>query len=110
MKPLIPVLSGTIFFFVLIYYLLPAPFLHAGVPGWLLLLGINPLACFISGIVFGLICGIKKSAILHPLIAAIAFIPTLYIYYNDSALIYLAFYVIIAVMGIGIGWIIYLKK
>jgi len=110
MKQLIPVLSGTLIFFVLIYYLLPAPFLQAGGPGWLLLLGINPLACLVSGIVFGLICGIKKSAILHPLIAAIAFIPTLYIYYNDSALIYLAFYVITAVMGIGIGWIIYLKK
>ena len=75
-----------------------------------LLLVINPLACLISGIVFGLVCGLKKSAILHPFIAGIAFIPTLYLYYNDSAPIYLAFYIITAVMGIGIGWTIYLKK
>lgn len=110
MKQLIPVLSGTLVFLGLIYYLLPALFLQAGGPGWFLLLGVNPLACLISGIVFGLICGIKKSAILHPLIAGIAFIPTLYMFYNDSALVYLAFYVITAVMGVGIGWIIYLKK
>ena len=110
MKPLIPVFAGTLVFFGLIYYLLPAPVLLAGGPAWFLLLGVNPLACLISGIVFGLVCGINKSAILHPLIAGIAFIPTLYLYYNDSALVYLAFYVITAVMGIGIGWIIYLKK
>lgn len=97
MKPLIPVFFGTLVFFALIYYLLPAPFLLAGGPAWFLLLVINPLACLIS-------------AILHPFIAGIAFIPTLYLYYNDSALVYLAFYVITAVMGIGIGWTIYLKK
>ncbi|MDO9523777.1 MAG: hypothetical protein Q7J08_08735 [Methanocorpusculum sp.] len=110
MKPLIPVFFGTLVFLGLIYYLLPAPFLLAGGPAWFLLLVINPLACLITGIVFGLICGLKKSAILHPFIAGIAFIPTLYLYYNDSALVYLAFYVITAVMGVGIGWIIYLKK
>ncbi len=52
----------------------------------------------------------QKTAILHPIIAALAFIPTLYLYYNDSALVYLAFYVITSVMGVAVGWIIYLKK
>ncbi len=75
MKPLIPVFVGTLVFFGLIYYLLPAPVLLAGGPAWFLLLGVNPLACLISG----LVCGINKSAILHPLIAGIAFIPSLYI-------------------------------
>ncbi|HJJ30489.1 MAG TPA: hypothetical protein O0W87_05790 [Methanocorpusculum sp.] len=110
MKHHLPSLAGTLVLFGLIYYLLPPPFIHAGGPALFLLLGINPLVCLISGIVFGLICGLKKSAILHPIIAALAFIPSIYIYYNDSALVYLAFYAIISVIGIGIGWIIYLRK
>ena len=110
MKYLLPSLTGTLVLFGLIYYLLPAPFLQAGGPAWFLLLGINPLVCLISGLVFGLICGLKKSVILHPIIAGLAFIPSIYIYYNDSAVVYLAFYAVISVIGIGIGWIIYLRK
>ena len=110
MKPIIPALAGTILFLILVYYLLPPLFLQTDGPIWFLLLVINPLACIVSGFVFGLICGIQKTAILHPIIAALAFVPTLFIYYNDSALVYLAFYVITSVMGVAVGWIIYLKK
>lgn len=110
MKPFLPALGAVLIFTCLVYYLLPPPFLQAGGPAWLLLLAVNPLACFICGIVFGLFCGIKKSAILLPILAAAGFLPAIYLFYNDSALVYLALYVIASVMGIGIGWIIFLKK
>ena len=60
MKPLIPALTGTIIFLILVYYLLPPLFLQTDDLVWFLLLVINPLACIVSGFVFGLIYGIKK--------------------------------------------------
>lgn len=110
MKPLIPALGTALILTGLVYYLLPPMFLQAGGPAWFLLLAVNPLTCLFCGIVFGLLCGIKKSAILLPIFAGAGFIPAMYLFYNDSALVYLAFYVITSVMGIGIGWILYLKK
>lgn len=110
MKPFLPALGAVLIFTGLVYYLLPPLFLPGGGPAWFLLLAVNPLTCLICGIVFGLFCGIRKSAILLPILAAAGFIPAMYLFYNDSALVYLSLYAIASVMGVGIGWIVCLKK
>lgn len=43
---------------------------------------------------------------LYPIIISIAFIPTVYIYYNESALIHSVWYLVVSLIGIVIGTII----
>lgn len=42
----------------------------------------------------------------YPIIAALSFIPSVFIYYNESALIHSVWYFIISVCGIGLGCLI----
>ena len=43
---------------------------------------------------------------LYPVAAAVLFIPSVFIYYNESALIHSVWYLVISVIGLGIGIII----
>ena len=45
----------------------------------------------------------KKIKYLYPLVAASAFIPSIFIYYNGSALIHSIWYLIISIIGLSIG-------
>ena len=48
----------------------------------------------------------NKIKYLYPIIVAIVFIPTIYIYYNDSALIHSIWYLVTSLIGLIIGIIL----
>ena len=56
-----------------------------------------------------IIASISKEKIkyLYPIIIAILFIPSVFIYYNESALVHSIWYLVIAFIGIILGTIIY---
>ena len=110
MKPFTSLLLGILLVFGIVYYLLPLLVLQEAGLALFLLLIVNPVICIIAGIAAGLFGGIKKSAILYPIICGAAFYPSISLYYNNSALIYLPIYISMAVMGLAVGWIIFLRK
>lgn len=63
------------------------------------------LSTIISGLIIGLISK-KKIKYLYPLIVAILFIPSVFIYYNESALVHSIWYLISSGVGVIIGFII----
>ena len=62
-------------------------------------------ATFILSIIIGSISK-EKIKYLYPVIVAILFIPSIFIYYNDSALIHSLWYLVISTIGLVIGSII----
>ena len=70
------------------------------------------------GMVFLILCGTfffsmlmgglskKKTKYLYPIITAVVFIPSVFIYYNESALIHALWYAVVAVVGILLGSLI----
>lgn len=63
------------------------------------------LATFILSAIMGSISK-EKIKYLYPIIVAIAFIPSIFIYYNESALIHSIWYLVISSIGLIIGTII----
>ena len=49
----------------------------------------------------------EKIKYLYPIIVAILFIPSIFIYYNESALIHSVWYLIVSSIGLLVGTIIY---
>lgn len=64
------------------------------------------LATLLLSIIIG---GISKEKIkyLYPIIVAILFIPSIFIYYNESALIHSIWYLVVSSIGLLVGTIIY---
>lgn len=52
----------------------------------------------------------EKIKYLYPVVIAILFIPSVFIYYNESALIHAAWYLVVSSIGLLIGTIVYLIK
>lgn len=50
----------------------------------------------------------EKIKYLYPIIIAILFIPSVFIYYNESALVHSIWYLVISYVGEGVGTIIYI--
>ncbi len=65
------------------------------------------LATLLLSVVIGLISN-KKIKYLYPLITAILFVPSVFIYYNESALIHSVWYFVVSSVGLVSGTI--LKK
>ena len=63
------------------------------------------LSTFILSIIIGTISR-EKISYFYPLIIAILFIPSVFIHYNDSALIHAVWYLIDSFIGIALGFII----
>lgn len=63
------------------------------------------LATFILSIIMGSISK-EKIKYIYPIIVAIAFIPSIFIYYNESASIHSIWYLVISTIGIAIGTVI----
>lgn len=81
------------------FYLLPMMMRDTGT-AILMLLVVVPSICFLCSLIYGL----KKSfSILYSAIVAVLFIPSIFIFYNVSAWIYIIAYGIIALIGSGIG-------
>ena len=64
------------------------------------------LATFILSIIIGSISK-EKIKYLYPIIISILFIPSVFIYYNKSALIHSIWYWVISTIGLLVGTIIY---
>jgi hypothetical protein len=86
---------------ILDYYLLPSLIKDTGT-AMMMLLVVIPLICFVCSIVYG----IKNSFNpFYALIVAILFVPSIFIFYNSTAWIYVLGYGIIALVGNIIGMI-----
>ena len=88
------------------FYILPMLIKDTGT-GILMLLGVIPLIAFICALIYGIKQGFD---LLLPIIAAVLFTPTLFIYYNKSAWVYIVAYAVITLVGNGIGRIFYKVK
>ena len=64
------------------------------------------LATFVLSIIIG---SISKERIkyLYPTIVAIVFIPSVFIHYNESALVHTLWYLVISSVGVIVGTVIY---
>lgn len=77
------------------FYLIPILIQDTG-SGMFILLIVIPLITLITSIIYGLR---NVFDFIYPLIVAILFIPTLFIYYNISAWVYIIAYSLIAFIG-----------
>lgn len=66
----------------------------------LMILIVMPAVCFGASFGCGLTCGFQPVYLLG---TELLYLPTVWVYYNDSALVYLAVYAVIAALGLGIG-------
>lgn len=72
----------------------------------MLLLILNPIYSFASSLLYTRSNGIKWYI---PALIGILFTPTVFIFYNDSAGIYIIAYVVISIIGSVIGFVIHRK-
>ena len=63
------------------------------------------LATFLFSIVLGLISN-KKMKYVYPVITAIVFVPSVFIYYNETAMIHSMWYLVVSSVGMIIGTIL----
>ena len=86
-----------------IFYLLPICMGNIGALGMVLLILVST---FILSIIIG---GISNNKIkyLYPVVVAILFIPTIFIYYNESAFVHSLWYLVVSSMGLVIGIVIH---
>lgn len=90
----------------LLFYLLP---LTAGPADGMGLVVLLLLTCNILAFILGIISN-NKVKWLYPIAISIIFIPTVYIYYNESALIHSIWYLVDAYIGLFIGHLINLLR
>ena len=86
-----------------IFYIFP---LFAGPTDAMGMVFLIILATLLLSIIIGGVSE-KKIKYLYPLIIAILFIPSVFIYYNESALIHSIWYLVISSIGLLVGAIIY---
>ncbi len=102
LKPMIPYLMVN----VIAFYLLPLVIKDTGSAMTVMLLGL-PLICLLTAIIYG----VKNSFnLIYPFIIAILFIPTIFIFYNSTASVYIVGYGIIALIGNFVGKLFYKKS
>lgn len=81
------------------FYIFP---LSAGTTGGMGMVMLIILATFILSTIMGTISK-EKIKYLYPIIVAIAFIPSIFVFYNESASIHSIWYLVIASIGMIIG-------
>lgn len=98
LKGMLPFLAGML----VVFYLLPLLVRDTG-SGMFVLLGLVPLCCFALALAYGLM---RPFSPLYALFCALLFLPTLWIFFNESAWVYIPAYGAIALLGSGIGALI----
>lgn len=63
------------------------------------------LVTFFLGLIMGILSK-EKIKYIYPIVAAIVFIPSIFIYYNESALVHSLWYLVISTIGLLLGVII----
>lgn len=101
-RKMLPYLLAMIF----VFYILPFLIIDTGSGMFILLIGI-PMICYIASMIYG----IKNSFnLLYPLFIMLLFAPSIFIFYNDSATIYIVIYGSISLIGNFIGSLIRKRK
>lgn len=90
-----------------VFYLLPLFIENTGL-AMLFMLMIIPFVCFGCAFIYGIKQGI--GFFLFPIISAVLFLPSVFIFYNSSALIYVLIYGVIALLGNLFGCIFHKKR
>lgn len=88
------------------FYLLPLLIRDTGI-AILVLLCVVPLIAFMASVVHGVRQGFS---LLVPVAAMVLFFPTIFLYYNWSAWVYVIFYGVAALAGNGLGRLFYQKR
>ena len=82
-----------------IFYVSPMLIIDTG-SGMLILLVLEPLACLLTSLAYGF----KNSFTLtFPILVMLIFIPSIFIFYNDSAIVYVFAYGAISLVGSFLG-------
>ncbi len=77
------------------------PLLGESTGGFMLILLIAiPLICLVVSFIFGMKYGLD---LLYPLSVGLVFVPTIFMYYNSSASVYVFGYAALAMLGMFIG-------
>ena len=84
------------------FYLLPTMIKDTGSAMLVMLIGI-PVICFVTSIVFGINHSFK---LFYPITVALLFAPTVFMFYNSTAWVYIIVYGVIALIGNFIGKLI----
>ncbi len=84
---------------VLGFYLLPLAIQDTGTAMFLMLIGL-PLVCLLTALLYGYRNGWHGA---YAFLVALLFVPTLFIYYNSSAWVYLVGYGVLALLGNFLG-------
>ena len=92
-----------LFVLALSFYLLPLLINDTG-SGMMMLLIVIPLICLVSSFFYGIRYSFNKW---FAIIIAALFTPTIFLFYNYSAWVYIVGYGIIALIGNSIGMILY---
>ena len=87
----------------LMFYIFP---LSAGPTDMMGMVVLIILSVFILSILIGSLSN-EKIKYLYPLVVSILFIPSVFIYYNESALIHSLWYLVVSTIGLLIGLVIY---
>lgn len=87
---------------IFIFYILP---LFAGPTDMMGLVFLIIILTFILSLILGIISN-KKIKYFYSIITSIIFIPSVYIYYNESALVHSLWYLIISSIGLIVGSIL----
>lgn len=76
------------------------------------MMGLVLILLFTTLLLSGLLTILSNNKIkyIYPIIVAIAFIPSVFIYYNESAIIHSVWYLVVSIIGTIIGHIIYKIK
>lgn len=88
------------------FYLLPFLIRDTGI-AMLMMLCVIPLIAFMCSVIYGVRQGFN---FILPITAVLLFFPTIFIFYNESALIYVAIYGIVTLVGNVVGRIFYKKR
>lgn len=86
-------------FMALVFYGLPNLIQDTG-SAMFILLSVLPLATFLAALVYGYKEGF---CLLYLLMVVLLFLPTLFLFYNISAWIYVVIYGLLAALGMGLG-------
>lgn len=91
---------------IFVFYVLPLLIQDTGSAMFILLIVI-PVVCFILSLIYGIV---KSFDFIYTLMVMLIFASTLFIFYNESAAIYILIYGIISLIGSFIGGLFSKKK
>ena len=101
-KPMLPYLG----IILVVFYLLPIVIQGMGSAMLILLIAI-PVICFVCALLYGIKNGFN---IIFPIVVGLLFIPSLFIFYNETAWVYSVAYLVISLIGNLIGMVSYKNR